>query len=73
MDTETVEALSFTAFDRCDRCGAQALAKAVKDDLEPLLFCQNHKNRYEDALRAQGFVVMFDNATFESYRQPVAV
>ena len=67
----SVETLSFTAHDRCDRCGSQALAKAEKGDLEPLLFCQNHKKRYEDALIAQGFVVLFDNETFESYREPV--
>lgn len=68
-----VEAISFTALDRCDRCGSQALAVARKAGLSDLLFCNHHRAKHEDALLAQGFEVVFDSATYESYRQPVAV
>jgi len=68
-----VEAISFSALDRCDRCGSQALAVARKEGLQDLLFCNHHRQRHEDALIAQGFEVVFDFATYESYREPVAV
>jgi len=68
-----IEAISFNALDRCDRCGSQALAVARKEGLEDLLFCNHHKSRHEPALIAQGFTVYFDAATYESYREPVAV
>lgn len=68
-----VEQVSFSALDRCDRCGSQALAVARKEGLADLLFCNHHKERYEPALIAQGFQVVFDRATYESYREPVAV
>lgn len=69
----SVETVSFTAHDRCDRCGSQALMVAEKDGNADLLFCAHHTRRHEDALLAQGWTVTFDQATYESYRQPVAV
>lgn len=68
-----VELVSFSALDRCDRCGSQALAIARKEGLADLLFCNHHRRRHEDALITQGFEVVFDAATYESYREPVAV
>ena len=72
-DTMSVETVSFTAHDRCDRCGSQALAVARKAGLVDLLFCNHHKDKHEDALLDNGWEVVFDQATYESYRQPVAV
>lgn len=41
---------------RCDACGAQAFAAAVKSDLM-LLFCGHHHRRYGNTLEAQGWDV----------------
>jgi len=40
--------------DRCDRCGARALARAHKGDLE-ILFCRHHAQKHIEALTDQGF------------------
>lgn len=72
-DTMSVETVSFTAHDRCDRCGSQALMIAAKSDNADLMFCNHHKDKYEDSLLAQGWTVTFDQATYESYRAPVGV
>jgi hypothetical protein len=61
----------FTAHDRCDQCGAQALARVVRTvvpatleeveftppKLQELLFCGHHMNKHAEALTAQGFTV----------------
>lgn len=39
-----------TALDRCDRCGAQAVLRAVLSSGE-LVFCGHHARRFEPALR----------------------
>lgn len=39
-----------TALDRCDRCGAQALVRAVLPHGE-LLFCGHHARQHDQALR----------------------
>jgi hypothetical protein len=41
---------ALTAYDRCDRCGAQAYIRAVLAGGE-LFFCAHHWRRYGDALR----------------------
>lgn len=46
-----------TAHDRCDRCGAQAYAVALKDNLD-LLFCNHHFTKHQDVLEEQGFVII---------------
>ena len=69
----SVETVSFTAHDRCDRCGSQALTIAEKPGHTELLFCGHHTNKNEDALLAQGWTVTFDQATYESYRAPLDV
>ena len=72
-DTMSVETVSFTAHDRCDRCGSQALSVARKAGRSDLLFCGHHNREHEPELLTQGWEVIFDAATYESYRQPVAV
>ena len=63
----SVETQSFTANDRCDRCRSQALSVARKAGREDLLFCAHHKTRHEDALITQGWTVVFDAETYDSY------
>lgn len=65
--------VTFNAYDRCDRCGSQALACASKPEFEDLLFCGHHHRMHEDALITSGWAVVFDHAEYERYRQPVAV
>ena len=40
------------ASDRCDRCGAQAVAQATLASGSLLLFCGHHLRAHEDGLRA---------------------
>lgn len=62
--------MNFTAHDRCDQCGAQALAKVTKpiipatlEELEftsaehELMFCGHHMNEHAEALSEAGFIV----------------
>ena len=50
--TVTPAAPTLTAADRCDRCGAQALVRAVLASGE-LLFCGHHAKAYEEKLRVK--------------------
>ena len=43
-------ALTLTAADRCDRCGAQAFVRVVLSSGD-LMFCGHHAKAYEDKLR----------------------
>jgi hypothetical protein len=45
---------TFTAFDRCDRCGARAGVQVVLPSGGELLFCNHHGRRYETALIGYG-------------------
>lgn len=62
MTTETVVGtqlpFSVTIADRCDRCGAQAYARAqFRDTKAELLFCAHHYAKYADALARQALAV----------------
>lgn len=61
--------LDLTAQDRCDRCGARALAVAKKFGLSDLLFCGHHLHEHEDALLRQDWIIYSD----ESPAAPVPV
>ena len=41
------------ASDRCDRCGARALVRAVLPNGLDLLFCGHHAREYDAALKAK--------------------
>jgi hypothetical protein len=48
----TLEAeVALTAADRCDRCGAQAVARATLASGSHLLFCGHHLRAHEASLR----------------------
>lgn len=49
MTTALASAPALTALDRCDRCGAQAVVRAVLAHGE-LLFCAHHARRHAEAL-----------------------
>jgi hypothetical protein len=42
-------------FDRCDRCGAKGVHKAIRNDRD-LIMCQHHYNQFSDALTRQGWL-----------------
>jgi hypothetical protein len=58
---EEVEVVSLTAQDRCDRCSAQALSVARKDDFE-LLFCKHHERESGPALLTSGWRIIADES-----------
>ncbi|MDO4664710.1 MAG: hypothetical protein Q4A71_00635 [Actinomycetaceae bacterium] len=54
MQTATIEReVTFTAADRCDACGAQAVIRAHLNSGD-LLFCAHHGRRFHEKLRSQG-------------------
>lgn len=51
MLTDVTDAPTFTAQDRCDRCGAQAYVRVVVNvDKSALLFCAHHAREHSDRL-----------------------
>lgn len=70
---EELEVVGFTAHDRCDRCGSQALAVARKENTADLMFCWHHKVKHEGALLDAGWRIIEDVETYESYRAPLDV
>jgi len=62
MTLETVQLPPvLNAKDRCDRCSAPALVRAVKGSAPGHLdFCGHHYRRYEEPLAFQGFHVLVD-------------
>lgn len=56
METAT-ETITFNAQERCDRCGAQALARASHEGLSDLLFCKHHVNEQRDGLTSKGWTI----------------
>jgi hypothetical protein len=49
--TTTLTRPDFTAADRCDRCGAAAMVRAVLPSGSELLFCGHHARKHETRLR----------------------
>jgi hypothetical protein len=56
----TLEQVSLTAADRCDRCGARAYVSAVQPGGAELLFCKHHGRLYAPSLQARGFELRGD-------------
>lgn len=55
------------ATDRCDACGAQALARATSPAGAVLLFCRHHATSNTEGLRAQGFAIETFYEALESH------
>jgi hypothetical protein len=64
IDTEPLNAL-----DRCDRCGAAAYVRAVKDSSQ-LLFCGNHGRSVYETLAGQDWKI--DDQTHRAFDRPSA-
>lgn len=61
------EMVSFTALDRCDRCGAQAYAQAEKwGAASHLLFCLHHSKEFRNGLLDNGWTVRWDEENVEA-------
>ena len=56
MATTALAPHTFSALDRCDRCGAQAFVRAVLTTGD-LLFCAHHGRKYNEALLATALAV----------------
>lgn len=50
MTTAVAPSPKFTAFDRCDRCGAQAYVRVELATGGELLFCAHHAREHADKL-----------------------
>jgi hypothetical protein len=48
--TETLTREALTAADRCDRCGAAAVVRALLPTGGELLFCGHHANKHSERL-----------------------
>lgn len=68
MEPTELELVTFTAYDRCDACGMQALAVAKKEGCADLMFCMHHKEKHGDKLLDQGWEIIEDYETYDSYR-----
>jgi hypothetical protein len=55
-----------TAHDRCDRCGAQAVAR-TKHTAEALLWCKHHLREHEDPLTP--FLVTYQETTTDDFKE----
>ena len=56
VETEAVLPPMFTSLDRCDRCGAQAMVRAILTN-GLLLFCNHHGNQYRHQLHAANAII----------------
>lgn len=63
IETEALDSL-----DRCDRCGAAALVRAVKDEMS-LLFCGHHANKAAATLIETGWKL--DDQTYRMFPESV--
>lgn len=50
-----------TAFDRCDRCGAQARVRVLLSTGSDLVFCGHHAREYDSKLRDLGVQIVADD------------
>ncbi len=54
-----------TAYDRCDRCGAQGRIRVILGSGSDLVFCGHHGREYEAKLRDVGRIVVDDTASID--------
>lgn len=69
--TATLAPHTFTALDRCDRCGAQAFVRAVLP-VGDLLFCAHHGRLYGEQLAAKALVIEDASETINAKPSPSA-
>ena len=71
MTTAVAPSPSFTALDRCDRCGAQAYVRVELTSGGELLFCAHHAREHNDKLQ-QVAAAIHDETGKLSARPPTA-
>jgi hypothetical protein len=71
MTTTALAPHTFTALDRCDRCGAQAFVRAVLTSGD-LLFCAHHGRAYGDILAATALALEDGSETINKKPSPSA-
>jgi hypothetical protein len=71
MTTTALAPHTFTALDRCDRCGAQAFVRAVLTSGD-LLFCAHHGRAYGDILATTALAVEDGSETINKKPSPSA-
>jgi hypothetical protein len=64
--TATLAPHTFTALDRCDRCGAQAFVRAVLPSGSDLVFCAHHGRQYEAGLIAARAIIRDDSGVLDA-------
>ena len=62
MTAALASPMTFTALDRCDRCGAQARVRALLPGGGDLLFCGHHGRLHADALAKVALTVEGDSS-----------
>lgn len=73
MIDEDFPLLEFTANDRCDGCGAQALVLATHAEHTDLLFCRHHYKASRDHLMDEGWALIEDYEAMSQYEEPAVV
>ena len=64
IDTEQ-PVVEFTAYDRCDKCRAQAYTLAKHEEFGELLFCGHHSKEYRMTLFESGWTIVDDLEALE--------
>lgn len=63
--TSTLSATTYeplTAYDRCDRCGAQGRVRVLLLSGSDLVFCRHHAREYDSKLRDLGVEIVVDES-----------
>lgn len=65
MFNEDLPLIEFTAFSRCDACGAQALSMARHEEMGEFLFCLHHRKEHKNRLLEDGWVIIDGTVALE--------
>ena len=71
MTTALARPTTFTASDRCDRCGAQAFVRALLTSGD-LMFCAHHGRSYGPALEQVALLVEDGSGALNAKPSPAA-
>jgi hypothetical protein len=63
VSTPVIEGSDLNAFDRCDRCGAQAYVRVTMASGFDLLFCSHHSKEHADKLKQVALTIHDETQT----------
>jgi hypothetical protein len=66
VSTAVAPSAKFTAFDRCDRCGAQAYVRVELATGGELLFCAHHARKHADKLQQVATIIQDDSGSLDN-------